>query len=210
VTTSNKLLTKAPERLEARGAPRMAAEDRRQQIIKVAIELFSQKGFRGTTTKEAIIDCKAHPPDGLSLDEMLKTAMSSQDDRQVFQTVATHILSFHERDDSAMRILLYSALERHELAQMIFTTHIAKVYGQLAEYVKRRIAGGAFRRVDPMTAVRGFMGMLINEVMIRKFFQYEDSQLAALSTRQAAERFTDIFLASLTNHNHEAQRSRRK
>ena len=31
---------------------RMAAEKRRQQIIDVAIQLFSQKGFRGTTTKE--------------------------------------------------------------------------------------------------------------------------------------------------------------
>src|SRR5689334_337559 len=31
---------------------RMAAEDRRRQIILVAAELFSQKGFRGTTTKE--------------------------------------------------------------------------------------------------------------------------------------------------------------
>jgi AcrR family transcriptional regulator len=31
---------------------RMSAGDRRQQILDVAIRLFSQKGFRGTTTKE--------------------------------------------------------------------------------------------------------------------------------------------------------------
>lgn len=228
--TPNKMLTKAA----TRSALRMAAEDRRQQIIEVAIELFSQKGFRGTTTKEiaaaagvneaiifrhfatkrdlyaAIIDCKAHPPDGQSFDEVLAKAMSSNDDRQVFHTLAAHILEFHERDDTAMRILLYSALERHELAQMIFTTHIAKVYGQLAEYVKRRVAAGAFRKIDPMTAVRGFMGMIINQVMLEKFFQYKGSQLSELSNRQAAERFTDIFLASLTNHAYAAQRSRRK
>lgn len=232
--TPRKLLVKTPERIEVRSALRMAAEDRRHQIIEVAIQLFSQKGFRGTTTKEiaaaagvneaiifrhfatkrelyaAIIDCKAHPPDGQSFDEILAAAMRGDDDRQVFQTLATHILEFHERDDTAMRILLYSALERHELAQMIFTTHIAKVYGQLAEYVKRRINAGAFRKVDPMTAVRGFMGMIINQVMLQKFFQYEDSQLSELSNRQAAERFTDIFLASLTNHDYAAQRSRRK
>ncbi|MBO0800867.1 MAG: helix-turn-helix transcriptional regulator, partial [Blastocatellia bacterium] len=35
-----------------RHASRMAAEDRRQQILEVAVKLFSQKGFRGTTTKE--------------------------------------------------------------------------------------------------------------------------------------------------------------
>jgi TetR/AcrR family transcriptional regulator len=31
---------------------RMRAEGRRNQIVAIAAELFSQKGFRGTTTKE--------------------------------------------------------------------------------------------------------------------------------------------------------------
>jgi TetR/AcrR family transcriptional regulator len=30
----------------------MAGEDRKHQIVKVAVRLFSQRGFRGTTTKE--------------------------------------------------------------------------------------------------------------------------------------------------------------
>lgn len=212
----------------------MAAEDRREQIIEVAVQLFSQKGFRGTTTKEiaaaagvneaiifrhfatkrdlyaAIIDRKARPHAGQSLDEILKEAISGGDDRQIFQTIAFSILEFHERDDTAMRVLLYSALEGHELAQMIFRNHIAKIYGQLAEYIKRRIAAGAFRKVDPMTAVRSFIGMIINQALIRKFFRQEGSEQLDITNRQAAERFTDIFLASLTNHDYGAQRHRRK
>ena len=31
---------------------RMAADDRRRQIAQVAMRLFSERGFRGTTTKE--------------------------------------------------------------------------------------------------------------------------------------------------------------
>ena len=31
---------------------RMAAEDRRRQIVRIAVRLFSEHGFRGTTTKE--------------------------------------------------------------------------------------------------------------------------------------------------------------
>src|SRR5919206_4747957 len=31
---------------------RMAAEERRLQIVRVAMRLFSERGFRGTTTKE--------------------------------------------------------------------------------------------------------------------------------------------------------------
>ena len=44
--------------LDAPGAPqqaaagRMAGEDRRRQIVDVAMRLFSERGFRGTTTKE--------------------------------------------------------------------------------------------------------------------------------------------------------------
>src|ERR1043165_636565 len=33
-------------------AGRMAAEERRLQIVRVAMRLFSERGFRGTTTKE--------------------------------------------------------------------------------------------------------------------------------------------------------------
>src|SRR5262245_64136840 len=47
-----KTLKKSVGSAEPKPAPRMAAEDRREQIIEVAVRLFSQRGFRGTTTKE--------------------------------------------------------------------------------------------------------------------------------------------------------------
>ena len=31
---------------------RLSGEERRQQIVEAAIDLFSRKGFRGTTTRE--------------------------------------------------------------------------------------------------------------------------------------------------------------
>src|SRR5262245_62028615 len=172
----------------------MPAGDRREQTIEVAVRLFSQKGFRGTTTKEialaagvneaiifrhfatkselyaAIIDRKANSAEMQALQSALGEAMERNDDRQVFETLAFHMLEFHELDDTAMRLLLYSALEGHELADMIFRNHILKTHQQLAEYVRGRIADGVFRRVDPMTAVRGFVGMIIGQVMNKKFF----------------------------------------
>src|SRR5262249_47956078 len=177
-------LKKSVESAEPKPAPRMAAEDRREQIIEVAVRLFSQKGFRGTTTKEialaagvneaiifrhfatkselyaAIIDRKANSAEMQALQRALAEAMDRSDDRQVFETLAFHVLEFHEGDDTAMRLLLYSALEGHELAEMITRNYISKTHQQLAEYVKKRVDAGAFRRVDPCTAVRGFMGMV--------------------------------------------------
>jgi AcrR family transcriptional regulator len=201
----------------------MAAEDRRQQIIDVAVTLFSQKGFRGTTTKEiaqaagvneaiifrhfatkselyaAIIDQKANPPNWQSFHEMLEEAIATGNDHHVFESIAFKMFEFHERDDTAMRLLLYSALEGHELADMFYRNHISKVHNRLADYVKQRIEDGKFRQVDPTTVVRGFMGMIIGHVMHKKFFDRLNPAPLAASNRRMAEAFTDLFLASITN-----------
>src|SRR5262245_43438646 len=161
-------LKKSVDSAELKPASRMAAEDRRRQIIEVAVRLFSQKGFRGTTTKEialaagvneaiifrhfatkselyaAIIDRKANSAELQALQSSLDDAMERRDDRRVFETLALHVLEFHERDDAAMRLLLYSALEGHELAEMITRNHISKMHQKLAEYVRKRISDGAF------------------------------------------------------------------
>ena len=211
----------------------MNAEDRRHQILDVAVRLFSQKGFRGTTTKEialaagvnesiifrhfatksdlyaAIIDLKAGSAGAQALQDSVEEAIKAGDDRRVFENMAYHLLEFHEHDDTAMRLLLYSALEGHELADMIFRNHISKKHRQIADYVKKRISDGVFRRVDPMMAVRSFMGMIINQVMHRKFFHREPDDVTTLSNRQAAVIFADIFLASMTNHNYTNRRRRR-
>jgi AcrR family transcriptional regulator len=213
----------------------MAAEDRREQIIEVAVRLFSQKGFRGATTKEiasaagvneaiifrhfatksdlyaAIIDRKANSAGMKALRNALAEAMEQSDDRQVFETLAFHVLEFHEHDDTAMRLLLYSALEGHELAEMITRNYILRTHQQLAEYVKKRMADGVFRRVDPMVAVRGFMGMVIGHVMNKKFFLCPGGPMTLnMTSRQAAAAFTDLFLASMTNRDYDGGRARRR
>ncbi|MDX2043699.1 MAG: TetR/AcrR family transcriptional regulator [Acidobacteriota bacterium] len=213
---------------------RMAAEDRRQQILDVAVQLFSQKGFRGTTTKEialaagvneaiifrhfatkselysAIMDQKASSANVQALQRAIGEAMERGDDRQVFESFAFHILEFHQHDDTAMRILLYSALEGHELAEMIFSNHILKFHKRLAEYIKQRVAEGAFRQIDPMVAVRGFVGMVMNQAMVKKFFGRAGRDLLNLNNKQTAEALADLFLASLTNLKYETVRHRRK
>jgi len=212
---------KREEEAEIRPAVRMAAEDRRLQILDVAVELFSQKGFRGTTTKEiaqaagvneaiifrhfatkgdlyaAIMDRKASSQNVRAMQEKVTRAMEEGNDRQVFETLAFHMLEFHEHDDTAMRLLLYSALEGHELAEMIFRNHIQRTHRMMADYVEKRIREGAFREVDPMTAVRGFLGMVISQIMHRKFFDREMGPVTDLSSVEAASRFADLILASL-------------
>lgn len=215
---------------------RMNAEERKKQIIEVAVKLFSQKGFRGTTTKDlaaacginealifrhfaskselyaAIMDMKACDSPISEMHDALEKAVEGNDDRKVFETIAIRVLEFHEADETAIRIFYYSMLEGHELSDMIFTNHIQRIHKHLAGYIKRRISDGAFRKVDPMTVVRSFMGGVIGQVVHKTFFPATD-EVTKLSNRTVAERFTDIFLASLTNHSYEdtkAQSQKRK
>lgn len=200
---------------------RMAAEDRRLQILDVAVQLFSQKGFRGTTTKEialaagvneaiifrhfttkselyaAIIDSKGEQGRMHEMHAQIAEAIAARDDKRVFETLAFRMLDFHAQDETPMRVLYYSALEGNELSQMIFRNHIAAVHKLLADYIKLRIREGAFRKVDPMTAIRGFMGMVMGQSMLTRFFTEAARELLDINDKQAAERFTDIFLTGI-------------
>src|SRR5689334_12783085 len=127
---------------------RMAGEERRLQILCVAVSLFSQKGFKGTTTKEiatasgvseamvfrhfenkdalygAILGTKGCQ-DGVHKfpwenNSELQNAMDAGDDLAVFYTLALESLNKHQTDVAFMRLLFYSALEEHELAERFF------------------------------------------------------------------------------------------
>ncbi|HEY0386732.1 MAG TPA: helix-turn-helix domain-containing protein, partial [Pyrinomonadaceae bacterium] len=110
---------------------RMAGEERRQQIVRIAMRLFSQRGFRGTTTKEiahaagiseamvfrhfatkeelyaAILDDKACAGEMTLMCEAVAGAMARGDDRAVFESLAEAMLQHHERDREFLRLLLY-------------------------------------------------------------------------------------------------------
>jgi AcrR family transcriptional regulator len=211
--------------LTTKSAARMTAEDRRQQILDVAIRLFSQKGFRGTTTKEialaagvneaiifrhfatkrelysAIIDQKACVAEVQMIDAEIEKAMSQHNDRKVFETIAFHILTKHDEDDTFLRLMFYSALEGHELSDLFFRNYVSERFRILAAYVKQRITAGSFRKVDPMTAVRMFFGTVLHHAIMNRFFnQSLGEQKLIISNRVAAERFADLFLAGIINH----------
>src|SRR5688572_6387669 len=122
----------------------MAGEERRLQILRVAVSLISERGFRGTTTREiaqaagvseamvfrhfatkeelyaAILDHKACSGGKFEPAEMAADGIKRKDDRAVFESLALGALDHHEKDPEFQRLLLHSALEKHELAQMFF------------------------------------------------------------------------------------------
>jgi AcrR family transcriptional regulator len=205
---------------DKRKAPRrMNAQERRRQIVRTAMGLFARKGFKGTTTKEialaagvneaiifrhfptkqdlysAIIDLKVEKSREW-IAKAHKEAGRRKDDQAVFLELARGILTFHHRDATFMRLLLYSALEGHELSRMFFATQITNHAGFLIDYIAQRIDDGAFQPVDPKVAARAFLGMIVNYAQVRELFDRK-GELLNLDSEAAAEQFVKIFLEGM-------------
>lgn len=195
----------------------MAGDERREQILKEAMRLFSENGFRGTTTKEIakaagiseamvfrhfankeelysdILDRKAcnygleHPF------EEIAEELEAKDDFGVFYGMALNAFRNHEEDRNFIRLLLYSALEGHDLAKMFFESFVAGMYEFLSDYIKTRQKDGAFREIEPKIVVRSFIGMIIHHSLSNSLWDTEQ-KILKISNEEAAREFATILL----------------
>jgi AcrR family transcriptional regulator len=195
----------------------MAGGERRLQILRVAMQLFSQRGFRGTTTKEiakaagvseamvfrhfatkeelysAILDHKACLHDALDPLQKVADAIQRKDDHAVFEGIALDALNQHDCDPEFQRLLLHSALEQHELAHMFWEKFVLRVYKSLRAYIRERQREGAIIQIEPLVIVRAFIGMIIHHSLNNNLWDRK-RQLLKISNPAAARAFTDILL----------------
>jgi AcrR family transcriptional regulator len=205
---------------------RMAGEDRRRQILQVAMSLFSQRGFRGTTTREiaqaagvseamvfrhfankqelysAIIDHKACADNFQQPCDIVPDALARKDDRAVFSGIALAMMRHHEHDTEFLRLLTQSALEGHELADMFWDRNVRRMYDFLGSYIRERQRDGAMRDIDPSIVVRCFLGMVIHH-SLNNILWDTSRRLLDIPNERAAEEFTELLLRgiALTDHN---------
>jgi TetR/AcrR family transcriptional regulator len=196
---------------------RFSAEDRRNQILQVATELFASKGYEGATTREiarrarvneaiifrhfstkeelywAVIEAKVQSGGGKEF--MREILMAGNSLRETFSNLAETILRRREKDQTLSRLLFFSALENHRLSQRFFQSYVADYYELLGDYIQQRIDAGEFRRVDPQLAARGFLGMVVYHSLIQELFG--GSKFQAFDAHVVAESMTDIWLAGM-------------
>jgi AcrR family transcriptional regulator len=201
-------------------AARLTGEERRREIVRVAVKLFSQHGFRGTTTKEiaqaagvseaiifrhfatkeelyrAIIDHVSCEGGIGTPNEIVSEAISRKDDRAVFEGLAFHALERHEDDKEFHRLLLYAALEGHELAQIFWERTVIQFYEFLSAYILERQRDGAMRDIEPRVIVRTFIGTIIHHSLNNNLWDPQ-RRLLNISNEEAARSFTDVLLKGI-------------
>src|SRR6185369_4347875 len=191
--------------------------DRRQEILAAAMDLFAKKGFRGTTTRDlatqaevneaiifryftnkeelyrAILEHKAGENREAQIEEFERLA-GSNDDEKFFQTLGHKFLERHETDTNFLRLLLFSALEGHQLSDMFVASMTAR--NPIANYIQKRIDEGAFREMDAQLAARGFFGMFASFVLWQEVFGLKKTQ--PYDREEVVRTFVSIFLKGIT------------
>src|SRR4051794_32259742 len=124
---------------------RLAASDRKKQLIDISMKLFAEQGFDGTSTREiaeaagvteAIIFRHFRTKEDLywavladrverrgrnrRIRELLE---SGEDFRDVLLAIAETLLDRTADDTAVTRLLFYSALRNRELADRFFETY---------------------------------------------------------------------------------------
>jgi AcrR family transcriptional regulator len=201
-------------------AARLSRQERREQLIQTALQIFSQKGFRGTTTKEiaqaaginealvfhhftnkdelyaAILESKTAQADaGEFLEEMRRHA-ERRDDEALFRALAAKMLEYYRENADFLRLMLYSALEEHELAHEFRAKRMQRLDKFLCDYIGLRQREGAFHRCNPPASVHAFLAMLNYHALLTMLF---GDKAVPATDQQAVAQFTALFLDGLRN-----------
>ena len=194
----------------------MERSGKRQDIISAAIEVFARNGFRGTTTRDlaahaevneaiifrhfnskqelyrAILEQKLTQGQDARCEEVQQLAQSGNDE-EFFENFGRQFLERHEKDSTFMRLLMFSALEGHELSEMFLSSVAGR--DPLASYIQRRMDDGAFRRMDPNLAARAILGMFVAYIQMQEIFGQK--KVKTFERNEVVKTFVSIFLAGM-------------
>ncbi len=192
----------------------MAGEDRRRQILEVAIELFSKRGFGGTTTKQiadaagvseaiifrhfatkqdlysAILDFQAQEMGRHVWIEEVREIAEQEDDKRLFRAIAAQMLAAYTRTPAFHRLIAYSALEGHEFSKFLHSRAMP-FHEFLCDYIRKRQQKGALRHLTPELIAFALISMPAHYGLLTKLYGVD---LVKASDEDAAATFVDILL----------------
>jgi TetR/AcrR family transcriptional regulator len=196
----------------------MPSEDRRRQLLRVAVESFAQNGFSGTKTKDiaaaagvseailfrhfaskedlyhAILDEKEATMGGERWFEEMHELAERRDDRGLFLHVARQLIRSFREDAAFHRLLLYASLEGHLLADLFHERFGLPMGDFLSRYIALRQQEGAFRSCDTGAAVMFVVGSTLHYAMARHVLGAKNFPS---SDEEIAEQFVDLTLGGL-------------
>jgi TetR/AcrR family transcriptional regulator len=156
---------------------RLSSDDRRRQLIRTAVDLFSKHGFSGTRTKDiaaacgvseailfrhfatkedlyrAILDDQQQESGANEWMQRMRELADQRDDAGFVRCLIDQMLKSFRENTAFHRLMMFAALDGHALADLFHERMGMSTYEFLRGYFEMRQKEGAFREGDPGMAV---------------------------------------------------------
>jgi len=197
---------------------RLSGEERRKQIMEAALDLFCVKGFRGTRTKE--IAEKVGISETLifqhfiSKEELYHAVLKeftgdhpiqpevadkveARDDWGFFYQVAIHFVKHSGKDPRLIRLAMYRMLEGANFNDVARLKNKKRpgLYTVLCEYIQKRIAEGAFKKINSRVVAQLFLEALLMHVVNKELKIM--SVFPSVTDEETVENLVNMFLFGL-------------
>jgi AcrR family transcriptional regulator len=176
--------SRASSRRTGERYPRLPAEDRRAQILDAAFEVFSEKGFHGTRTrelarragvseglvfshfptKEALIRAILDRAGFEDLIRVLEERLASLPPRDALLALAERVLTNLRDQPHVFRVVFFGLLETPELASHFYQKFLSRLLALETRLFRRAFAERdpqVGRAGDPAVVARSFHGSLL-------------------------------------------------
>lgn len=194
-------------------------ENRRQQIIDGALQVFSSKGFEKATNKDIAIASGIGSP-GLIyhyfkdkadlfqqvLEQRMPVLqllthgyeeMMNKPPQEVLAIFAKSFLTVADNPKSIalMKLLIAEAFRQPQVAQMLNQAGPSRSIAFLTRYLAGQMARGVLKPMDPRAAARCFIGPLVAYLITREVFLQPDAQ--QLDAETMVSTTVEVFLQGM-------------
>lgn len=193
-------------------------EQRRQQIIDGALEVFSQEGFEKATNKDIAQAAKIGSPgliyhyfddkidllhqvllERMPLLRLLDTApeLMQLPPREALTRLITDIMRLIDQWPTLaiVKLVIGESVRNPRVARMVSEIGPGRGLKLLTVYLKRQMELGTLRRMDPEIAARMLIGPVIAYLLTRYIFEQPEAK--AIAPQAMAEAIVDTFLRGM-------------
>lgn len=173
---------------------RLSSNERRRQLIRGAVGLFSRHGFSGARTKDiasacgvseailfrhfatkedlyrAILDEQQQDSGAEAWLNQMRELAARRDDAALVRCLIAQILKSFRENTPFHRLLLFAWLDGHALADLFHQRQGWPTFEFLREYFEQRQKEGAFRKCDSAAAVLFLISVAVHYAMSKYLF----------------------------------------
>ncbi len=202
--------------MKKKSPPRLSFEQRETLILEAATSLFSENGFKGTTTKAiaqrarvneallfrhfpkkedlytAIVKTKLEIWTKDVIPDLEKTTSLSLEESLI--KIAGILIKEKRKDPSLLRMMLYSALEGHELSRYFFRQKLP-VVEFLENFLKKKAQKGELRSLDVSLMVRAYLALVHQYSLTAELF--DAKAYFERSEKEVISQFVKVFIQGI-------------